>query len=445
MPSAVNKNVYYYLFVLLFSITALVDSVNGFALRTLGASVSVGELYRGWIMIITFIISLMSFRNTRFPIGHVVCYYLITNALISYYFHSSVEGLVYDLRMIFKIIYIVLIIESFKNLFDRKVLNITVVDKILNLSMLFFPLCLIVPKLLGYGYPMYESTGAGYSGFFVAANDLNIVLGVLLIVSLDRLFTRMRSREKYFYYLICSMMILVSSLFLGSKSSIIIGALATCVFIFREGFLKGSFNHRVKYFIFLVFILGIAYFVIQKFYYYNFVFAINNILYKYYVSDSIFSFLLSNRDDALKASFASLLNSDDSLWRVIFGSGTYRHTVEIGVYSREQKMIEMDIFDVFFSYGAIGFMLIYSYFLSFIKGLVKVDGNDYFRFLFSYGLLAAFSCVAGHVLFSALAGTYLAIICCGLYASKKIDRKSQEDHNAQQPTFQHSPIMILYP
>ena len=113
--------------------------------------------------------------------------------------------------------------------------------------------------------------------------------------------------------------------------------------------------------------------------------------------------LLSSRDIYLRKTKEDFTHADG--FRKIFGLGY------AGTYSAHPKMIEMDFFDLFFSYGVMGttFLLIPLVYL--LRKMIHFPIHiGKAILLFTLFLCFAISFLAGHVMFAPSVMTYLAIL-----------------------------------
>ena len=93
----------------------------------------------------------------------------------------------------------------------------------------------------------------------------------------------------------------------------------------------------------------------------------------------------------------AILYKDSSLSGKLFGIG--RTTL------LNTKDVEIDIFDIFFSIGMVGFIIYLCYF-GYVLTEVKIKGLPKFIFI----LLLVISLFSGHVLISPMVSTYLAML-----------------------------------
>ncbi|KRD84526.1 hypothetical protein ASE51_17640 [Bacillus sp. Root147] len=417
------------IFIFLFSIVVLIDSINGFILNQLNINLSVGQLFRVVLFFILLAIIIKYSKKGLFKVIFIILYFLIMQ-LIYFYYHSSIKGLLLDINESFKPLLIIVIIEAYKALNRHGIINKKDIATILKINLVLFPLSIIVPKMLGLGEYVY-SNGSGYKAFYNANNDLNIVLLVLLIFGIDQLFKVITGKGKSLFYLLFVFLLLVTLLLIGSKSSIVF-SIVIILFYLLKSLVKNTFVTNFK--------IGVSTFVVIT--------AVTYLLSNYYQDDvdlilerqtyfyesnmqddnNIIAFLLSGRNEFLNAAVLSFEKSEFKVPRMLIGTGKYYHSVLTGKeFSRDSLIIEMDLFDIFFSYGILGLLIIYGYFTSiFVRYLTSTSKGKELSYILSYIVIAIFSFLGGHVFFSALSGTFLALVCCLLLScqNEKTDKNT---------------------
>lgn len=397
---------------------SLVDSINGFLLGAgLNMPISIGQVFR--LTFIAFLLYLI-IKNRQFVTYPIILItYLIAAQFFYYFFHDSIGAVFEDLIVIFKFLLIVIIIEAFKSIKDKGA-KYNLIGLAFAVNIVLFPMSLLLPKLFGAGYSMYAHE-VGYSGFFTAANDLNVVLLILFIFCLDLLSKSNKIDKKFIILCILSLMNFISLILLGSKSSMAFGALI--IFVYIIVFFVRFPSKKVI----LSTIAGIVIFVgafslvfneeIQK------SFERHSYFFKKQVQDenNIFSFLITGRDIYLRSADEAYQESDYKLITFLVGKGMYQHGVEAANHfeleERDHLIIEMDFWDTFFSYGIIGVILIYGYFILTLYSYLKTSSIQ-LKYLLSFIIVLIYSSLGGHVLYSALSGTLFAMVCCGMYIKR---------------------------
>ncbi|WP_407269622.1 hypothetical protein [Radiobacillus sp. PE A8.2] len=271
---------------------------------------------------------------------------------------------------------------------------------------------------------MYSS-GVGFVGFFTAANDVNIVILIMLVFSLDFMINHLKQRNKSaFFYMVTTILIIVGLILIGSKASAIIGSFIILTY-FVKTILKANKVDKIRIMLGSLGLLIIGAFLFTILFLEEATRAFERHSYLFqrdFLEDgSFWSFILTNRDGFLVASTNAFLESENIGVRLLFGVGKHQHSLDSGLAfgGTAPIIIEMDLFDIFFfSYGVIGSLLIYTYFLVNFYRVIKIKDifKDNFRFLFSFFIFTCYSFWAGHVMVSATAGSYYALITCGLVA-----------------------------
>jgi len=417
-------NIYERFFVLSYLLIPLVDSINGyFLLNNINTPVSIGQSYRFLITILLFMLIFRFAKKVDFYKFISLSIILLTLQFGYFFNHSSLNGLFFDISNIIKLLFIIITIESYKALYKSGKIRNVVIVTIFKISIFTFPISILIPKLLGVGFTAY-SNGGGYSAFYNANNDLNIVLIILLIFSLELIFQGIRLKKLNAIYLLGFLLIITVTLMVGSKSSMAFSVVSILVYCLRS--IKN--NSIIKNFNLFV-LLSFAVFLLVRVSY-LFQNEINGIIErnKYFLnkSENIIGFLLSGREIFLENAYYAFINSNFIITRLLIGIGSYAKNLELGqLLNTGTKVIEMDVFDVFFAYGLLGTFIIYSYFIVLFVKAWKIE----FVYKYLYISVFVFSTIVGHVLFSALSGSFLAIICCmfvGNARNKKFERDIKE-------------------
>ncbi|MEH7384317.1 O-antigen ligase family protein [Bacillus sp. JJ1521] len=410
-------------FVLFFIIIAAVDSLNGYLIRNIDFPFSVGQVYRG--LLILFLIHII-FKYKQFRIYPVLMGSFLVLQQFGYFafVHQSLEGLMKDLIHLSKLLLIVLIIEAFMAL-KRKGSNSPLIEKVLYINLIAFPLFILIPKVFNTGYSMY-SGNVGFSGFFYAANDLNVVLMVLFIFSSNSLITsiEIRNQKSILIYSLITLGLLLSLLLLGSKSSVAFTGLTILIYLIV---LYIKYKDKITPKIYLYLLVGLLFICSALFLIFNDEIAKSIDRHSYFFQkqvqneNDLFSFIVTGRDTFLDAAIDDYNESEHKFFRFNFGIGNYSHglgTAEHFFADKETMQIEMDFFDTFFSYGLLGTILIYGYFILIILSNIKIGQRVGFPFYLSFCLVFLYSFLGGHVLYSALSGSFLALICAKITAKE---------------------------
>jgi O-antigen ligase like membrane protein len=418
-----QEKIMYYLL----SATILVDFING-----IFSEFHIGEIYRiGVLIISTWII----FRVNIRVLGYIlfVCLYIITNSLISFMDTANNTGLFYDLKMAMKAIYFIVIFLVLRSLYKVNKLKLDTVKKIILNNLYYTPLLFLLSYILGIGKTSYEFAGIGFKGTFMSLNSINISMIVLYIFALERLF---RDRNKLKWFLV-SVSLVICMILLGTKSSFIFIIFVPLLYFVININFKVRFKLSTFIFYYWMFLLS---FLIMLFVIFNKP-QISNAYFEQLIARQrylfenrdLVTYLLSGRNWHLETASYYFM-SEVSIFKILLGMGYFDIHNKIAVawnYFRDVRPIELDIFDIFFSYGFVGVLLTYGYFLFHlfrsIKNVINKIAQPYFVSLVT---LFIFSITGGHVFLEAISSTFLGISLAGWYIADKEVNK-QLDKTAQ--------------
>ncbi|MBU2974886.1 O-antigen ligase family protein [Zobellia sp. B3R18] len=290
-------------------------------------------------------------------------------------------------------------------------------DKIypLSLSLVkvsYFILILnIFVKYLGLGYPAYKNGGMGSKGFFYAGNEISALL-IILCSILAFVIWEQGNKTKYYIFLFIN---LLGGLTISSKTAILGILLVFFIIPFQGKSLK------IKRFIPLITatiaLLPIVFFLSWKF------IQNSSIMLRFqynYDQLDIWSFILSSRNVFLVNSYETYKNEYDFIEKII-GVGETKYE-----YLNDFKVVEMDIVDIFFTYGFIGLatflLMIYFVFLQ-SKKFSRCNDRPFANLVTMMVLiLLLISTLAGHVFGSGMSAIFIAVLFSLMYVKR--ERKS---------------------
>lgn len=249
----------------------------------------------------------------------------------------------------------------------------------------------------GTSMPSYAYDKHGYAGWFFAANELSVI--VLILISLMIvIFLYKRSLASL---LILSTIISVAPM-IGTKTALF--GTALIIFLTITGALITKQLQKVR----PIVVLGLLFILT-----FPFTPAEQNIhIVKKLPSEtpaqieniSSTNALLSSRDTYLHETKATFTNS--SFAHHVFGLGYAGH------YENNPKMIEMDFYDLFFSFGFVGTILLLYPFIFTSWHVIRFHHMRlrYIILIGSYLLCLGIAFYVGHVLFAPAVMSYVAIL-----------------------------------
>ena len=363
------------------------DLLNGFfldaGLISEGGLASPSQL--GRLCALLFIVT--AFYIYRWPVS-ILCVglYFILIEISSGLIFPNINGFKYGLIVSYKIIYLILLLAFFNCIvrYDNAQLLVT---QLLKANVLLIISAIFFSYFTGYGMSTY-SFGPGTKSYFASGNGLGVYLGAAGLI-LRAVHFRVFGKQLNKLYIVLSVLAL---LFVGTKTSAIF---AIVLFL---GFFKGfkSFFVIGLMFLFTTVVFGsLLGDELLK--------AFEVVALRYQNSESLIAFFASGRDDYTNDAVKTFLTQDISALRFLFGGGavlSFQDPYGYVIYDT----LETDPFDVFFSYGFIGFLL-YLFFAFYVLLKSKRAG-----LLMPALLLTGHSLVAGHVLFNGMS-VFLWAVC----------------------------------
>lgn len=308
-------------------------------------------------------------------------------------FHYSIIKSVKYITKLFYLPFTLVFFYYYKDDIDNKYF---VYELVLYLAIYY------ISWIFGFGNEIYEDgvKKVGFKGLFNSINEFSAIVIMLLGISINYL----QKKKKYIICIILSALTAILSMTLGTK--VILGGLIILFLYFlynpfKEYFIKKSIKSKIFIILLLVSIVFLSSFLItntstyknaevQKKY-----FKVNNVFSLNYINKVIFnnrfSFVSKNHKLYYKS---NILNKMFGINRNI-----------------TRKDVEIDLFDLFYTYGIIGFILMLIYII-YIGYKSKLKGI----YLFIFILLILISETSGHVLMSPSVSLYFGII---IYLNKK--------------------------
>ncbi|MGG5329022.1 hypothetical protein IGI46_000112 [Enterococcus sp. AZ163] len=404
-----------YFFLILLMIFPLVDIFNGVFI-TYGHEVPLGIAYR--LLFICFILySVLLQGIRRSGIFFLLLLSLVSLILVcviqSFYFRTGIPALIKELSYIIRFSLCLLIpffAEQYQEQFSlKKMAWLTIVlDSFLVGG-------LVIPYLLGIGNNTYDET-AGFKGFYFATNDIAYAFLILLfligwfLIRREKPFPTIVLLVLYFSNLYCLVI-------LGTKSGLLAGVLYSLYLVI---YFISHYRSRTLYEQFFVFEFLLLLFLLlvvkgKEFILKSLSSVITRFVYfKTLYQDDWLRLLLSSRNVYLRDANEQFLQTPNNQAIFWFGSGFENRW---DWYGRKGGLIEMDFFDMFFSYGMIGLVVLvlvvsYFWFIILNKGTSKFG-----LFLLLFTIIYSF--LVGHVFFSALSATVFGVMAMFIQEIKK--------------------------
>lgn len=363
----------------LLCIYSAVDCLTGFC--SIYGLPSPGSAYK-LLLILIFTISISARDNKK----SLFCFYIFVIVLLAYFFNSFVndtysnanESVAMVMRIILCPILYIYLNETYKNNL-KKLLGVFAA----NVASVFVNFILGV---LGFGEHTYPYADVGIKGFYFDGNSFAIVVFCIFVFFLAQKELDNAKKSLFLFILFFVMAVCV-----GTKVSILSVFMLYLCFVWKRSkvVLRLVFAVLVPVFCFFVF-----YFLYSKGFLDFQIWRVKHLLKLF--NNNILSVILSGRDVKL-FDHLKVWNETFSLHNLLFGYGMLL----------ELDIIELDVFDTFFSYGLLIFIPVLFFNLSVLLKSFKTVCFTLKAFNVLYFLICLTS---GHIWYSTSAALYFSII-----------------------------------
>lgn len=384
----------------------VIDNFVGATMRSTGEDSALGKGYRLFFLAFILLYYCMHATKNKFRKLTIIVCAIIILPLIYSLLHGTTAGIITDYIQLSKLFYPIALFGVLENMVDNQVIDTKRVYKCIRYYRWFYPLSLLIPYALGWGYQSYKTYDAGYSGFYGAGNELSVVLVAMFIISL---YDSVNNRDRI--ALIPTFMNAICILLTGAKTGMIMLIVGTIVIMLHTPNIRLRFLRFITLTVICVPIaMGILYLMRQQM-----DSTIRMIQFKYnQMNTDIVSFLLSNRNNKILPNFNnSIFDNPKGFINLLIGRGYYDQAVsrKASVYVASAGLIEIDLFDMLFQHGIIITVAVVHFYL---KNLVNsYPCIELWGAKFAAGIIMLFGVLAGHTFQSTLPATsmILLLIC----------------------------------
>ena len=389
------------------------DLITGICVNTLNTSITIGIIIR--ILFLLFIMYTTTFiykkrlSTTSYIILILYSIFFITGVIV---YQDNV--LFNELQGLLKAIYFPIILVSLYDLKDEyRVSKMT-----LFTTLIIYLIFILIPNALGIGYATYKITKAGSLGFFNSANEISGILSLLT----PTMFIIIKDLKNKLLKVIIPIIYLIVILTIGTKTPLLVLFITigfsflyyiiTCI---KKKTYKPIFIASTTI---LVGICSLLLILPKTTFYKNIevhldYLEVDNILDIFKEKELIDHFIFSQRLTFLEHKAATY--SEATLYENIFGIG-YTNNKKVS------KLIEMDYFDILYSHGIIGFLIVFTiYFIILYKLLREKQKLTFERYMVkvSIFLILLLSFFTGHIITSPAVSLISIILILETYKQEK--------------------------
>lgn len=384
-------------------LSPIVDNVNGYLLLTEKNS-NISIIFKTIIFIFCLFISVKIITTRK--IIRTICMLLFLVIQLIVFEISSPGGMGYNISTLIKLLTPIVIVMAVKALsvYDN---NVTVcINKITKFYCWFFPVSLIVPKLLDVGYTTYEG-GIGNKGFYYAGNEISIVMIIILALEIEKY-----RNNKCKTNLLNILLGIISILYLGTKSVYI----SLVVFLVVALYSEQNINKKLlNIALILPTIFGGLWYVISNVELVTTV--INMLRWRSATSTGIINFLLSGRERQITRA-RELLYSENAIRKIFWGIGPNAAKNELRI------LIEMDLFDLFTRFGIVVSVIIICFYVKYIK---KVVQSKQILYIIGIFLVYGASVFSGHMIFAPMVSIVLVVFLLNIEFQTEISNAKRQE------------------
>ena len=306
-----------------------------------------------------------------------------------------------DITFLFKYNYVLVLFLFIYNLYkseDKKINR-----NILTLSLIFYSLSIIIAWLTKSALNSYEVAKTGTVGWFNSANEISAIISIIV----PYLFINLEKRIN-FIEIIAIILSLFAAILIGTRLPIVV-FLICLLYILIKKLIKDIKRKKINYVNIILFIIFLIVFAI-KFketpLYKNMMIHINylhlNNPIDVFTDFKLFDHFIFNR----RLTFLFNIN------KIMIKSSMFEKLFGLNVIS---KTVEMDLFDLFYRYGLIGFTLFTFIFTYLIK---KIRNKRRVNYL-PISMIIMSSFLSGHVILSPNVSIITVIIISNLVYKKQ--------------------------
>jgi len=341
-------------------------------------------------------------------LGFLLYYFIVINkykhkklitiflCLIALYlscFYINMNFSFIELKAAVKIFYFPAMFMILVSIFDEEK---TFIDKkYFLISLSIYAFVIILGFLTNTAFESYDVAKTGSSGYFNAANEVSGIISLLLPFAFFYVFDKVNIKK------VLWLLLIVSAIFiLGTKTPFISLIICICYFIAK---LINKSNVIKISFITLFSLVILSFIIIETPIYENMI-----IHAEFLELDELDDVIDEPEllDHFLLGSRLKFLNDNNTIY---MESNAIDKLFGIG-YIDDSKLAEMDICDIFYRQGIIGFILFFGSVLSVLVLNTKKYNKNYILPIILIVLVSTF---VGHVLTAPAVSTFVALILCG--------------------------------
>ncbi len=391
MNKFIEKN-YKTIFLVLLYLQPFIDLLTGLFINILDISITIGIVMRSIFILYIVYTSIFIFKEDlkKKLIYLSVCALYSIIFIIMLLINKDSSVLFYEVSFLIKYLYlpVMLICTHKMHINTRHLINVFIIYIIL----------ILLPDVFNININAYTQGKIGDIGLFYSANEISAILSIILPFLIYYTFTK-----GMIYKLL--LLLVIPLFFIGSKS-VILALLLCLVIILFVYFYKLNLKKKIIVFIIsiIITIMG-ALLIPTTSFYKNLVLHlefsdVNNIA-DLTTYDGINNIIFSQRLTFLENTYNNYKSA--TVQEKIFGMG---YIENYGMINESTKQIEMDIFDIYFRLGIIGFLICLYPLIDILRKVKKVN----LKYILSLFIILVLSTIVGHTIVAPSVAIFIVIV-----------------------------------
>lgn len=411
LEQKIEKILYLFLF-----LQPVIDLLTSLSINVLHIDITFGIIIRMLFLFLITYYYLFVMKNKKRYLQYliaIVCYMFIFCLMI--YLKKDSSVLVYEIKNMLRAYYLPMLLIMLFEIFQNKKRVLSSIDFVK--VMLIYLLLIIIPTLTNTSFNGYTQGKSGIIGWFQSINEISAIFVGLM----PFLFIFFRKEKRKYINILIILSFLFVLFNLGSK--IVIVSLAITILIYFIIYIYQTERKNMKKILTSTGVLVIIFtmlliVLLPKTHFYKNIkihldfLGVKNITDVVTNKELINRFVFSDRLTYLKNTSSNYQKS--SVTEQFLGLGYIENYATDKVST---KMIEMDIFDILYRHGLIGFIIYFLPVIVFLKKayislFTSLDSRNKYEtvaYILSISLLLITSFLAGHVLISPAVNIYLTL------------------------------------
>ncbi len=393
----------------------ILDLLTGLCVNLLDINITIGIIIRMlFLVFIIFTTTIVYKKKTSLVVYLSVLIYSLLYLLGVIIYK---DGVVFtELQGLLKALYFPLILISLYDL--REEFRISSMTLFTTLFM--YLVLILIPNILGIGFASYEVAKEGNLGFFNAANEISAIIAILTPL----MFIIIKDLKSKFLKIIFPLIYLIVILIIGTKTPLL-SLLITIgmAFLYYVVTCIKKKTYKPIFYVGTIVIIALTslLLILPKTTFYKNIkihldfLKVDSIVDVFKNKELIDHFIFSQRLTFLEDK--AEIYADASFYEKLFGIGYTEDKTTM-------KLIEMDYFDILYSHGIIGFILIFSIYGLVLYQIMKEQKQRNFKnymLKVSLLLIIILSLLTGHIITAPAVSVIAIALIIELYPRKKKD------------------------